>query len=272
MNLDEIKSILKGYPDEQLLSEIKADTRAGAVKLVVAYEKRLQREQRERERYQKMCVFENACNVEGHKLIAGVDEAGRGPLAGPLVIAAVILQTDVFISGLNDSKQLTAKKRESLYDEVIKNALAVAVNIVSVSNIDKDNIYKATQDGMQEVLLQLTPQPTVALVDAMPLHLTTMQTKSIIHGDAVSVSIAAASIIAKVTRDRLMCELAKQYPMYDWQKNKGYGSAEHMQAIADCGATIWHRRSYEPVKSMQLAAVDNTENQLINLVKNGYAD
>ena len=194
--------------------------------------------------------------------VAGVDEAGRGPLAGPLVIAAVIRSQDVFIAGLNDSKQLSAAKRDALYDEIIAKAVAMEVNIVSVSNIDKYNIYAATQRGMAEVLEHLPVQPEVALIDAMPVQVAGMETVPIVHGDALSASIAAASIIAKVTRDRIMERLDAKFPAYGFASNKGYGSGAHMQAIAEFGATRWHRRSYEPVKSMQLEPVAAAQNEL----------
>lgn len=187
-------------------------------------------------------------------------------MAGPLVIAAVILPQEVFISGLNDSKQLSAVKREQLYDEVLAKALSVSVNVVSISNIDELNIYQATKQGMTEVLEHLAIKPQVALVDAMPIVSAGIETVSLIHGDALSASIAAASIIAKVTRDRMMIELAEQYPQYGFAGNKGYGSREHMQAIAEFGATKWHRRSYEPIKSMHLPPAEHEGNRLFSPV------
>ena len=209
-----------------------------------------------------MLTYEKEYYAQGMQYVAGVDEAGRGPLAGPLVIAAVILPQAVFIAGLNDSKQLSAAKREQLYDEIIAKAVAIEVNIVSVSNIDKLNIYTATQRGMAEVLEHLPVQPQVALIDAMPVEAKGINTVSIVHGDALSASIAAASIIAKVTRDRIMERLDKLFPAYGFAHNKGYGSGAHMQAIAKFGATKWHRRSYEPVKSMQLEPVAAANNEL----------
>ena len=191
-------------------------------------------------------------------------------MAGPLVIAAVILPEDVFISGLNDSKQISASKRDKLYDEVLQKAISVSVNIVSISNIDELNIYRATQVGMSEVLLSLDVRPDVALIDAMPVEAEDIKTVSLVHGDALSASIAAASIVAKVTRDRIMEKLAVLYPAYGFAGNKGYGSKEHMQAIKNEGATSWHRRSYEPVKSMNLEAVEKQENILYSPIKDGY--
>lgn len=262
MKINEVKELLAGTPTSDQLAELKADERSGVQKLLAAYYKRLEKAAQEKERFTKMLSYEKKYYAQGIQYVAGVDEAGRGPLAGPLVIAAVILPQDVFISGLNDSKQLSAAKRDKLYDEVLAKAVAIEVNIVSVSNIDKYNIYTATQRGMAEVLEHLPVRPRVALIDAMPVEAKGMETVSIIHGDALSASIAAASIIAKVTRDRIMERMDVLYPAYGFASNKGYGSGAHMQAIAEYGATKWHRRSYEPVKSMQLEPVAAAVNEL----------
>ena len=262
MKINEVKELLAGTPTCEQLAELKADERSGVQKLLAAYYKRLEKAAQEKERFTKMLSYEKKYYAQGIQYVAGVDEAGRGPLAGPLVIAAVILPQDVFISGLNDSKQLSAAKRDKLYDEVLAKAVAIEVNIVSVSNIDKYNIYTATQRGMAEVLEHLPVRPQVALIDAMPVEAKGMETVSIIHGDALSASIAAASIIAKVTRDRIMERMDVLYPAYGFASNKGYGSGAHMQAIAEFGATKWHRRSYEPVKSMQLEPVAAAVNGL----------
>lgn len=262
MKINEVKELLAGTPTSEQLAELRADERSGVQKLLAAYYKRLEKAAQEKERFTKMLSYEKKYYAQGIQYVAGVDEAGRGPLAGPLVIAAVILPQDVFISGLNDSKQLSAAKRDKLYDEVLAQAVAIEVNIVSVSNIDKYNIYTATQRGMAEVLEHLPVRPQVALIDAMPVEGKGMETVSIIHGDALSASIAAASIIAKVTRDRIMERMDVLYPAYGFASNKGYGSGAHMQAIAEFGATKWHRRSYEPVKSMQLEPVAAAVNEL----------
>ncbi len=262
MKISEVKELLAGVPTPAQLEKLRTDERSGVQKLLTAYDKRLAKEAAEKERFYQMLAYERRFYDQGAQYIAGVDEAGRGPLAGPLVIAAVILPQQVFISGLNDSKQLTATKRDKLYDEVLAKAVAVEVNIVSVSNIDTYNIYSATQRGMAEVLEHLSSKPNVALIDAMPVRVKDVETISIIHGDALSASIAAASIIAKVTRDRIMERLDALYPAYGFAHNKGYGSSAHMQAIAELGATRWHRRSYEPVKSMQLEPVAAAANEL----------
>lgn len=262
MKISEVKELLLGNPSSEQLKMLQADERSGVQKLLLAYYKRLEKEAQEKERFTKMLAYESEYYAQGVQYVAGVDEAGRGPLAGPLVIAAVILPRDTFIAGLNDSKQISAAKRDKLYDEIIAKAVAIEVNIVSVSNIDKYNIYAATQRGMAQVLEHLPVQPQVALIDAMPVTAKNIECVPIVHGDALSASIAAASIIAKVTRDRIMERLDTLFPDYGFAHNKGYGSGAHMQAIAEFGATKWHRRSYEPVKSMQLEPVAAADNEL----------
>ena len=262
MKISEVKELLLGNPSSEQIKMLQADERSGVQKLLVAYYKRLEKEAQEKERFTKMLAYESEYYAQGVQYVAGVDEAGRGPLAGPLVIAAVILPRNAFIAGLNDSKQLSAAKRDKLYDEIIAKAVAIEVNIVSVSNIDKYNIYAATQRGMAQVLEHLPVQPQVALIDAMPVTAKNIECVPIVHGDALSASIAAASIIAKVTRDRIMERLDTLFPDYGFAHNKGYGSGAHMQAIAEFGATKWHRRSYEPVKSMQLEPVAAADNEL----------
>ncbi|MEE1194747.1 MAG: ribonuclease HII [Phascolarctobacterium sp.] len=262
MKISEVKELLLGTPSSEQLILLQADERSGVQKLLLAYYKRLEKEAQEKERFTKMLAYESEYYAQGVQYVAGVDEAGRGPLAGPLVIAAVILPRNAFIAGLNDSKQLSAAKRDKLYDEIIAKAVAIEVNIVSVSNIDKYNIYAATQRGMAQVLEHLPVQPQVALIDAMPVTAKNIECVPIVHGDALSASIAAASIIAKVTRDRIMERLDALFPAYGFAHNKGYGSGAHMQAIAEFGATKWHRRSYEPVKSMQLEPVAAADNEL----------
>lgn len=260
LKIQEIKKILENNSDKAFLELLASDERAGVKKLLDTYYKRIEKEKAEQQRFTEMMQYEKSLYASGYQFIAGVDEAGRGPLAGPLVVAAVILPENIFIKGLNDSKQLSAKKRDALYDEILSKAQAVSVNIVSISNIDKLNIYHATQQAMQEVLLSLDIRPEAALIDAMPVEAENIKIQSVIHGDALSISIAAASIIAKVTRDRIMDKLDLLYPEYKFASNKGYGSKEHMQAVKEKGATRWHRRSYEPVKSMHLPDVAHEDN------------
>ena len=272
MKLAEIKAILAGNPAEEQLQEIRQDGRTGVQKLLAAYDKKREKEKQERERFANMLQYEKEyLSLPGITHIIGVDEAGRGPLAGPLVIAGVILPEEVFIAGLNDSKKLSEAKREALYPEILDKAVAVLVNVVSISNIDKENIYRATQEGMEQILRQIRVRPQVALVDAMHPHVEGIETVPIIHGDALSASIAAASVVAKVTRDRLMLKLAQAYPQYGLAQNKGYGSQLHMDAIRQFGATKIHRRSYEPIRSMNLAPVEERGNYLFE-PENGRED
>lgn len=260
MKINEIKEILAKKPSKNFLELLQGDERKSVKELLLTYYKKQQKATVEKDRFSKMLYYEKQCFANGWNLIAGVDEAGRGPLAGPLVIAAVILPESIFISGLNDSKKLTPITREKLYNEILSKAIDITVNIVSVSNIDNLNIYRATQQGMTQALEAMHCKPQVALIDAMPVSVNGMAIKSIIHGDALSASIAAASIIAKVTRDRIMQQLDKIYPVYNFAQNKGYGTKAHMQAIAQYGATQWHRRSFEPIKSMYLPPVKGEEN------------
>ena len=272
MKLADIKAVLAGKPTEEQLQAIRQDERAGVQKLLAAYDKKLEKEKLERERFANMLQYEKEyLSLPGITYIVGVDEAGRGPLAGPLVIAGVILPEDVFIAGLNDSKKLSEVKREALYPEILEKAVAVLVNVVSISNIDKENIYRATQAGMEQILRQIRVRPQVALVDAMHPQVEGIETVPIIHGDALSASIAAASVVAKVTRDRLMLKLAQVYPQYGLAQNKGYGSQLHMEAIRQFGATKIHRRSYEPIRSMNLPPVEERDNYLFEPV-NGKED
>ena len=193
--------------------------------------------------------FENELYKKGIKYIAGIDEVGRGPLVGPVVCAAVILPKDYYDERINDSKKLTEKKREMLYDVIFENAISIGIGISSEKVIDKINILEATKKAMLEAIDNLSVKPEHLLIDAVKLDIDIPQT-SIIKGDAKSLSIAAASIIAKVTRDRMLIELDKKYPMYDFIHNKGYGTKKHIEAIYKYGVLKEHRRSFEPIKSI----------------------
>ena len=191
--------------------------------------------------------YENELRKDGIKLIAGVDEVGRGPLVGPVVTACVILPDNFNLEGLTDSKKLTEKKRDFYYDEIMKQAISVGVGIVSNEEIDKINIYEATKVAMKQAIDNCDVRPEHVLIDAMKLDLDIPST-SIIKGDLLSISISAASVIAKVTRDRMMYELDEKYPMYDFKSNKGYPTKKHMEAIKEYGIIPEHRKSYGPVK------------------------
>lgn len=191
--------------------------------------------------------IENKIWDSGYRFIAGTDEAGRGPLAGPVVAAAVILPKDFSIKGVNDSKKLSEKKREELYNLIIENALCYSISIISEKIIDKINIYKASKKAMEEAVGSLSIKPDYIISDAMKLDLS-IPCDDIIKGDAKSLTIAAASILAKVTRDRLMIKLGNKYTMYNFKKNKGYPTKEHISAINKYGIIKEHRKTYYPVK------------------------
>jgi len=193
------------------------------------------------------------------EIIAGVDEAGRGPLAGPVVAAAVILPDDHVIEGLNDSKKLSAKKRELLFEEINEKAVSVGIGIVSEKEIDKTNILIATQKAMQMALGKLKQKPTMALIDGYKLPNQVIPNKGIIKGDTKVESIMAASIIAKVTRDAIMLEYDKIFPEYGFAKHKGYGTKQHIEALTKFKATSIHRRSFKPV-SLNLPTITWLQN------------
>lgn len=180
----------------------------------------------------------------GFKLVCGVDEAGRGPLCGPVVAAAVILPCGLYIEGLNDSKKLTEKKREKLYDIICESAIAYSIMQSSVEQINETDILEATQSAMRRAVDALSPQADLALIDGNVARGFSIPTKTVIHGDALSPSIAAASILAKVTRDRICYELDKQYPQYQIAKHKGYGTKVHMDALREFGPSPIHRTKF----------------------------
>jgi ribonuclease HII len=232
------------------LEELSRDGRAGVRKLFAAHRRREELENAERARIFSLHKYARELTAKGCVRIAGVDEAGRGPLAGPLVVGAAILRTGEFLAGLDDSKKLSAPKREELCWQIKDKALAFSVEIIPAAVIDEINIYQATLRGMRQALFSLPLSPGAALIDAMPLTNLPFPTMSLIHGDSLSASIAAASILAKVTRDRLMEDISRQYPQYGFARHKGYGTREHIEAIARYGPTPEHRLSFEPVKSM----------------------
>ena len=188
--------------------------------------------------------YENKLYKQGINYIGGVDEVGRGPLAGPVVAGAVILPRDCEILYINDSKQLSAAKREALYDEIMDKAVAVGIGMASPQRIDGINILQATYEAMREAIRHLSVKPDILLNDAVTIPEVEIRQIPIIKGDAKSVSIAAASIVAKVTRDRLMVEYASVLPGYGFASNKGYGSGEHIEALKELGPTPIHRRSF----------------------------
>lgn len=235
--------------DDPLLTELEQDSRSGVIQAIAKRKREIQKRLDEDERLEGMLAYEKECYARGMELIAGVDEVGRGPLAGPVVAAAVILPKGCKIPGLNDSKKIPKSKHKEIYEAVLQNAIAIGIGIKDNQVIDQVNIYEATKLAMMEAIGQLEPQPQHLLIDAMKLDLPIPQT-SIIKGDANSLSIAAASIVAKVTRDQMMEEFDKEYPGYDFAQNAGYGTANHLAGLHQLGVTPIHRRSFEPVKSM----------------------
>ena len=233
-SLQEISDILNVYA---------ADTRDGVRKLIAAAQKKMDAFEKEKVRIYKMEEFERQNEEKGY--ICGIDEVGRGPLAGPVMAGAVILPPNCDILYLNDSKQLSEKKREELYDIIMEKAIAVGIGAATPARIDEINILQADYEAMAQAVGKLTVKPDVLLIDAVHIpQLEAYEQISIIKGDAKSVSIAAASIVAKVTRDRLMKELDAQYPAYGFAQNKGYGSAEHIAALKKYGPCPLHRRSF----------------------------
>lgn len=235
--------------DDPLLAELEQDSRSGVIQAIAKRKRDIQKRLDEDLRLEKMLAYEKELYTQGIQLIAGVDEVGRGPLAGPVVAAAVILPKACKIPGLNDSKKIPKSKHKEIYEAVLQNAIAIGIGIKDNQVIDQVNIYEATKLAMREAVGQLEPQPQHLLIDAMRLDLPISQT-SIIKGDANSLSIAAASIVAKVTRDQMMEEFDREYPGYDFAQNAGYGTAKHLAGLDKLGVTPIHRRSFEPIKSM----------------------
>lgn len=235
--------------DDPFFVELEKDNRSGVLQAIAKRKREIQKRLDEDERLEEMLAYEKECYARGMELIAGVDEVGRGPLAGPVVAAAVILPKSCKIPGLNDSKKIPKFKHKEIYEAVLQNAIAIGIGIKDNQVIDQVNIYEATKLAMMEAIGQLDPQPQHLLIDAMKLDLAIPQT-SIIKGDAKSLSIAAASIVAKVTRDQMMEEFDREYPGYDFAQNAGYGTAKHLAGLDKLGVTPIHRRSFEPVKSM----------------------
>lgn len=241
-HLSEVDSLTDPY-----VTQLRSDERKGVQQLLNQLEKRLAKEQDLKKQFYLMQTFERKCYQEGYRYLAGIDEVGRGPLAGPVVAAAVVLPEDSFLPGLNDSKQLSEKKRLALAEKIQQQALAIGIGEVPAETIDQVNIYQASKIAMKDSVANLSVKPDFLLIDAMSLETATPQEK-IIKGDAKSVSIAAASIIAKVYRDNLMSEYHKRYPYYAFDQNAGYGTKAHLTGLSEHGITPIHRKSYAPIK------------------------
>ena len=235
--------------DHPLFEELIYDSRAGVQSAINKRKRELQKQLDEDLRLEKMLTYEKELYAQEIQLIAGVDEVGRGPLAGPVVAAAVILPNNCKIPGLNDSKKIPKSKHQAIYQAVLDQAISVGIGVKDNHVIDRVNIYEATKLAMLDAIQELDPQPQHLLIDAMKLDLPISQTP-IIKGDANSLSIAAASIVAKVTRDQMMAVYDQEYPGYDFAQNAGYGTTKHLEGLEKQGVTPIHRRSFEPIKSM----------------------
>ena len=240
-----IKEEFKNLTPEQIPAQIalyQEDERKGVQNFLLSQQKKVDKYYQEIERIENLCQYEK--EYSQYDFICGIDEVGRGPLAGPVVAGAVVLPKGSRILYINDSKKLSAKKREELFDIIKEEAVSVGIGMASPERIDEINILQATYEAMREAISKLNPSPDILLNDAVTIPEVTIPQVPIIKGDAKSISIGAASIIAKVTRDRLMVEYDQILPEYGFASNKGYGSAEHIAALKKYGASPIHRRSF----------------------------
>lgn len=234
--------------DDPYILALRQDERAGVAKLLEQFDRRMAKTRELVHKYHEMMQFEKPLLEQGHRFIAGIDEVGRGPLAGPVVSCAVILSPSNAIYGLDDSKKLSAKKRSALFKEIQEKAVAIGIGVVGHEEIDRVNIYQASRQAMLLAVEDLAVPPTHLLLDAMTIASPLPQEK-IIKGDARSVSIAAASIVAKELRDDLMREYHSVFPHYGFDKNAGYGTKEHLEGLATYGPCEIHRRTFKPVSN-----------------------
>ena len=245
LSMNEVKELYQAACENELpefIQRFSEDERSGVKKLVESAQKRLLALEQEKQRIYELQRYER--EYSQYEYICGIDEVGRGPVAGPVVAGAVILPKDCDILYINDSKKLSEKKREELYEEITSKAIAWGIGMISPERIDEINILQATYEAMREAIANLKVRPDLLLNDAVSIPGVDMKQVPIIKGDAKSISIGAASIIAKVTRDRLMVEYDKVFPEYDFAGNKGYGSAAHIEALKKYGPTPIHRRSF----------------------------
>lgn len=249
--IKEIKASMEELTDlaDPRWADFEADSRSGVQRAILQRKKAIQAVEAENQRLETMLRYEREAYGQGFQAVAGIDEVGRGPLAGPVVAAAVILPEGCKITGLNDSKKIPKSRHEAIYQAILKEARAVGVGIQESHVIDQVNIYEATKLAMGDALAQLEVKPDYLLIDAMKLD-TSIPQQALIKGDANSLSIAAASIVAKVTRDRLMKTFDEQYRGYGFAHNAGYGTKEHLAGLARQGVCPIHRKSFEPIKSM----------------------
>ena len=250
LKVADIKALFETEQALEILPLAQEDTRSSVQKLAASYIKRQEKELKEQQRLMDMYDYEGMFYDEGLYHVAGVDEVGRGPIAGPVTVAAVILPPMTLIPGLNDSKKLTEEKREALYDIIMDEAVAVSCISYGPEKIDELNIYEATRQAMYEAIHTLDVPAEAVVADAMNLPDLTIPVESIIKGDSKSANIAAASIIAKVTRDRYMKSLDEEYPGYGFGIHKVYYTELHKEAVEQQGVTPLHRKSFEPIKSI----------------------
>jgi len=235
---------------ESHIKELRTDSRKGVEQLLRSYDKKQEEKKELEKKFEDMWTFEKELHKKQYKFIAGTDEAGRGPLAGPVVAASVILPKDFNVIGITDSKQLTEKDRNYFFEKIKEKAIDYSIYSIDHQEIDRINILEATKKAMEKSLLDLKRFPDYALIDAVNIQGTPFPVKSIIKGDDLSISIAAASILAKVTRDQVMEQIAKEYPEYGFDKHKGYGTKEHIEILQKLGPTPYHRYSFTPIKKL----------------------
>lgn len=241
-----------GELTESDIAYLHNDSRKGVQALLRSYQKQLDKQKALHRAFEEMKRYEYTAYEQGNTYIAGVDEVGRGPLAGPVVAAAVILPRDFQLLGINDSKKLSEEQREQFSKYIKQEAISYHTSFIDNSIIDKINIYEASKQAMKEAIHNLDPYPDHALIDAVPLEGLNCTYEAIIKGDATSIHIAAASILAKVARDDWMKQLHETYPAYGFSSNMGYGTKQHLQALEKYGTTPYHRYSFSPVQQSQL--------------------
>ncbi|MCM3709959.1 ribonuclease HII [Sporosarcina luteola] len=249
--IKEIAEMLQQTSDpEPWMNKLEDDHRAGVKTELRKWYRNYEKKQQLEQMLQEKISFDNSFKTYDGALVAGVDEAGRGPLAGPVVCAAVILPEEATVlTGLNDSKKLSIQERDRLAAIIKEVAISYSVHIQSADRIDEMNIYAATRESMEKAVSALETRPEIVLADAMKLQVG-CRSESIIKGDAQSLAIAAASILAKTTRDQLMNRIHEEFPMYNFNKNVGYGTADHVEALHLHGPCHHHRKTFEPVKSI----------------------
>lgn len=249
--IDKVKELLReDNVDAKILIDLEQDERKGVVNALKSYNKRLKNQQKLLQRFNSLKSFDSKYLNNSQELLVGVDEVGRGPLAGPVVCCAVIIKPDFNVLEVFDSKKLSKNQRESLINIIYDNIIDVGFAIIDVDDIDTLNIYQAAKKGMHEAINNLNYKPNIVLADAMKLNVKNALCYEIIKADAKSLSVATASILAKHVRDELMINYAQTYPQYDFENNMGYGTKKHLDALKIYGITPIHRKTFEPIKTM----------------------